>query len=69
MGRYESLMDDLKYFVKNEDAEGIAVKPKVEVTYKAIGGSTEKTLVKLSDEADTLMLVMGMTGASVSKIG
>lgn len=67
MGRYESLMDDLKTFVQIEgEMEGILVEPKVAVSYKAIGGATEKNLIQLSSEPDTLMLVMGMRGASTS---
>ena len=68
MSRYESLMADLKYFTELEEGEGnIAIKPKVKVSYKAIGGGTQKHLTTLSNDADTLMLVMGMTGAGVSK--
>jgi len=67
MGRYEALMDDLKTFVEVEEAGNVAVKTKVSVGYKAIGGATQKNLIKLSDEPDTLLLVMGMTGASISK--
>ncbi len=67
MGRYESLMDDLKTFVQIEGEGNVAVKPKAAVSYQAIGGATEKNLIKLSDDPSTLMLVMGMTGASVSK--
>lgn len=67
MGRYESLMNDLKTFVQIEGEGNIAVQPKVAVSYLAIGGATEKNLIKLSDDPDTLMLVMGMTGASISK--
>ena len=67
MGRYESLMDDLKTFVQIEgEMDEILVEPKVAVSYKAIGGATEKNLIKLSSEPDTCMLVMGMTGANVS---
>lgn len=67
MGRYESLMDDLKTFIQIEDkTSDILVEPKVAVNYKAIGGGTQKNLMQLSSEPDTLMLVMGMTGASVS---
>lgn len=67
MGRYESLMDDLKTFVQIEEEGNVLVKPKVSVSYQAIGGATEKNLIKLSEAPNTLMLVMGMTGASVSK--
>lgn len=67
MGRYESLMDDLKYFTELEGAGNIAVKAKVNISYKAIGGATQKQLIELSNEPETLMLVMGMTGAGVSK--
>ena len=67
MGRYESLMDDLKTFVEIEGAGNVSVKPKVAVSYQAIGGATEKNLIQLSNNPDTLMLVMGMTGASVSR--
>lgn len=66
MGRYESLMDDLAIFTQIEDRERVIVQSKVSVTSKAIGGPTEKNLIKLSNEPDTFLMVMGMTGASIS---
>jgi len=66
MGRYDSLLNDLESFIQLEQEDGVAVKSKVTVTYKAIGGATEKNLIRLSSEPDTFMLVMGMTGASIS---
>lgn len=66
LGRQESLMKDLEDFNTFEGAGGVAVKEKVVVTYQAVGGMPTKELIKLSKSPDTLLMVMGKTGKSVS---
>ena len=66
MGRHESLMKDLEDFVTFEGEGGVAVKQQVILTYRAIGGMTERELVKISKDPDTLLMVVGKTGKNVS---
>lgn len=66
LGRQESLLKDLKDFSTFEGQGRVAVKQEVIVTHRLIGGIIEKELIKLSKAPDTLMLVMGKTGKSVS---
>ena len=66
MGRRESLMKDLQDFTAFEGEGGVAVKKEVIITHRIISGMTGRELIKLSKESDTLMMVMGKTGKSVS---
>ena len=66
MGRHESLMKDLEDFATFEGEGGVAVKQQVMLTYRAIGGMTERELVKISKDPDTLLMVVGKTGKTVS---
>jgi nucleotide-binding universal stress UspA family protein len=65
MGREESLLYDMDYFINVDKAEenSVMVLPELKITKRLLYGMPDIELLKLSKEKDCAMIVMGTTGS------